>query len=626
MTLLSPLSLFWLASVPALVWLWRFASSRHQTRIPSLIPFEHLLRRPPTRRTRVLVNVLFWLQLIALVLLAFALAEPVWQGRRSSTILAVLDTSASMGASGGGASPFQRATRDLLSRIDRQFPPARFLVVTTSPVRLLTPEPTSDAAELHRLIEAVTVADLGGNLSVARRIGQAMLDGDADRTVVLTDEPAPKDLEPTVTFRSFGSAGPNVAIVGVDAYEPLCRAPVGGTGPSATQLTVMAQNFSAHAQRVNVVLRANGRVAARAALRLQAASRTPVSLGLPDGTTGPVEVELRAPKDVLASDNRVWLTLQGTDTRSVAVASDRPAFVDTVGRWLDACPRIAWKPATAGAPDASAADILITDHPALAQSWSFNSAQDHGEQGHPSAGRVEPWPSSVIAFAPPQPAARLLLTHWLANPAHPIGDYLEPLLAVPAALAPVPSAVPGSEVALWAIVQGQKVPLVSAAAHGGRRAVTIALDPVQTPNASPVILAFLNSLRWLTASRGLITTGESLTVGPFAPGHVRVERPRGGDDLVAPSGGLVRYDATDQAGRYRFSQGRLHVERAVNFLDPVESDTLHRVSTWGTDAARPAPAHEPGRSPHSLVHWLLGLLVIVLFLEWVMYSRKGRQA
>jgi len=603
MHLLSPLSLLWLASVPALVWLWRFASSRHQTRIPSLIPFEHLLRRPPSRRTRVLVNVLFWLQLIALVLLALALAEPVLLSRRSSTVLAVLDTSASMGAS-GGTSPFQHAARDLLSRIDRQFPPARFLVVTTAPVRLLTPEPTSDAAELHRLIEALEPADLGGNLSVARRIGQAMLGGEADRTVVLTDEPAPKDLEPTVTFRSFGSSRPNVAIVGLDAYEPLCRAPVGGAGPSATQLTVMVQNFSSHAQRVSVALRANGRVAARATPRLESASRTPISLGLPDGTTGPVEVELSAPKDVLAADNRVWLTLQGTDTLSVAVASDRPAFVDTVGRWLDACPRIAWKPVTAGAPEANTADILITDQAALAQSWS----------------------SSVIAFAPPQPSARLLLAHWLASPAHPIGDYLEPLVAVPAALAPIPSAVPGSEVALWAVVQGQKVPLVSAAAHGGRRAVTIALDPVQTPNASPVILAFLNSLRWLTASRGLITTGESLTVGPFEPGEVRVERPRGGGELVAHSGGLVRYDATDQAGRYRFSQGRLHVERAVNFLDPVESDTLHRASTWGTDAARPAPASEPGRSPHSLVRWLLGLLVILLLLEWLVYSRKGRQA
>ncbi len=59
MTLLFPLGLFGLVSVPVLVWLWRHAASTHQTNIPSLVPFANLLRRPPRRRTRLVTNLLF---------------------------------------------------------------------------------------------------------------------------------------------------------------------------------------------------------------------------------------------------------------------------------------------------------------------------------------------------------------------------------------------------------------------------------------------------------------------------------------------------------------------------------------------------------------------------------------
>ena len=120
MTFLSPLGLVGLASVPVLIWLWRFAASRHQTVLPSLVPFEHLLRRPPTRRTQLLANLLFWLQAAALVLASLSLAEPMLLTARTRTVLVLLDTSASMGASVGGPSPFQRATRALSARLARK--------------------------------------------------------------------------------------------------------------------------------------------------------------------------------------------------------------------------------------------------------------------------------------------------------------------------------------------------------------------------------------------------------------------------------------------------------------------------------------------------------------------------
>ena len=111
MSLLSPLALLWLGSVAALLWLWRLSATRRQTRVPSLVPFVHLLRRPPHRRSRLFINLLFWLQLAALIILAFVLAQPVWFRPATKTVLVIVDTSASMEARLRGPSAFTRAIR-----------------------------------------------------------------------------------------------------------------------------------------------------------------------------------------------------------------------------------------------------------------------------------------------------------------------------------------------------------------------------------------------------------------------------------------------------------------------------------------------------------------------------------
>ncbi|MBI2495056.1 MAG: VWA domain-containing protein, partial [Candidatus Omnitrophica bacterium] len=120
MHLLSPLGLLGLLSLPVLLWLWRLSAARRPVHVPSLIPFEHLLRRQPRRRTRLVVNGLFWLQLAALAGLALALAQPVVFQRQANTSLIVLDTSASMGARWKGSTAFEHARRALLERIERK--------------------------------------------------------------------------------------------------------------------------------------------------------------------------------------------------------------------------------------------------------------------------------------------------------------------------------------------------------------------------------------------------------------------------------------------------------------------------------------------------------------------------
>jgi len=550
MSFLMPWGLAALASIPALIWLWRFAASRQQTVLPSLVPFEHLLRRPPTRRTQLLVNLLFWLQAAALLLASLALAEPALLTARTRTVLVLLDTSASMAASVGGPSPFQRATRALSSRLARKRPGERFFVVGTAPVRAITEAPSSDAMVLRQQVDRAGPSDMAGNLAVARRIGQALLGVPPDEILVLTDEPPPQRRDPAVTFQSFDEPMPNAAVIGVDAHEPLCS-----TGDAKVVVTI--QHAADIPQEVTVTATHQGRILTKRSEPLEPAGRVSVTVPVPEGASGLLDIAIRARRDALAVDNRAAVPLRGSAPIPVVVASEHPDFLDTVGRWLAACPRIAWTPRapdalTPAPPDA----ILVTDH----------------------AERASSWPGGSMVFARGRARATPVLTQWLIDTPHPVGEYLDQVEAVATAVALSQAQPQWGDPVVWGLADGRRVPLVQAASlpaqrlagqagQQGRRTVAILADPTAGSDSVPLLLVFLNGLRWVAGS-----------------------------------------------------------PERVTIVDPAESNTMTRLSTWGAEPLSSlTPTRQAPRFRHPIAPWLLGVLALVLAVEWGLYLRKMRR-
>ncbi|OGX40177.1 MAG: hypothetical protein A3C53_07530 [Omnitrophica WOR_2 bacterium RIFCSPHIGHO2_02_FULL_68_15] len=586
MSFLSPWSLLWLASIPVLVWLWRLVSVRRRVVVPSLVPFEHLVARTPKRRGRLAVNALFWLQLGALAGLAAALAQPILFRPSAKLTLVILDTSASMTANDA----FDRARRALLAHLAGKPPTAQVFVVATAPVLPLLPQPTSDALVLTRALEALRPSDLGGNLSTAERIGRALLAAVPDETLIVTDEPRP-DPPPSGAVRwvSVGSPRPNVALVGLDAQGPLCRA-------SDARVIATVQNFSGEAMPVAVRAIQGGRRLAEATVQLSPRERRSVSLAIPEGTEGQIELALDAPRDALALDNRAWLDVGRRAALPVVVRARAPEIRSTLAGWLGACQALNWT-----------TDETRAAHPALV-------ITDRADQ-------VTPADAAALVFFPP--ADRLpVMSHWVVSPDHPVGAYLPSVVAVSATLN-LAEVEPGTGVpVVWALVAGREFPVILANEREGRRMVDIRLDPSGSMSSTPLLLAFFNSLRWLMGYRDAQTPGEPLTASGFAPGPVRVHRPDGSTDTVESSGGTVRYEETTLSGRYRFVQGSREQSAAVNFFDPLESNLSERISTW-----RPLPDavpmdHPPRPAAHPLASSLTILLLVLLLLEWWWYSTK----
>lgn len=586
MSLLSPLALLWAASIPVLLWLWRLAATRRQVRVPSLVPFEHLLKRPPRRRTHLVVNLLFWLQLLALALATLALAQPVLFGSRAKTVLVVVDTSASMEA----AHAFERAQQALLARLARKAPTEQWFLMTTAPVMPATPQPTSDPAVLARAVRALQANHLGGNLATTARIGRSLMGVAPAAILVVTDESPPATPTGTaVEFVTVGQLLANVAIVGLDTRGALCQ-------PAEARVMVTMQNFSDESAPVTVAAAHNGRRLAATDVTPAPHARDTLSLAIPAGTEGLVEILLRAARDGLSVDDRAWFDMQRRATLPIVVQTRSPAIGKTLATWLGACEALTWGSET---PSTGQPFVLITDH------------------DNPLASAAS---ASLIVHPPAEPHP--LLSYWVTSAAHPIGSYLAPVERVAASLNLTAGLGAAGTPIVSGLVGGRKTPVVVADERDGRRVASLFLDPAGAEDSTPVLVAFFNSVRWLMGESQTVTTGEPIVISGLRSGSVSVRRPDGAVDVIDAPGGIVSYEATTRAGLYRLTQGSTAVTRAVNFFDPLESNLLTRPSTWHASPDVSPTARSPQRTAHPLASTLLLLLVILVLLEWWRYCGK----
>ena len=600
MSFLAPWALIWLGSVPVLLWLWRLASTQRQIRIPSLVPFEHLVRRQTRRRTRLVVNWLFWLQLALLIGLALALAQPILLRPRATTILAILDTSASMGARAGGRSVFERAKRELQRQIEQKAATDRVFLVATSPPAPVLPQPTTDTNMLTRAIRALPVSHLDGNLAATVRIGRVLLGGEPDELIVVTDEPPPADrLPPNVRWVRVGEPQPNVAIVGFDARGSLCA-------PAEARIVTTVQNFSGEPALVELAASQRGRGLSRTRAELAPHARVSVPLPIPSETEGELEIILEGPRDGLDVDNRAWFQMRRAATLPVVVHTEDVSFAQAMSRWLSACPAVPW---TTTPPSDGGGYLLVTNQE--------------------EALSLSPAPSAIMVFRLPAGQAGSprtptpLLAHWVVSSDHPIGAYLAPLEVVAARLDLSATAASGSGLpVVSALVHGRKLPIIVAEERDGRRLVRCFLDPSGSQESTPMILAFFNSLRWLMGSSHPPTVGEPLTLGGFEPGTITVRRPNGSTEHVEAARGMLQYDGTTLAGRYQFSQRSTEVTVGVTFIDPLESNLLDRVSTWRAMSEPLVTLDTPRRVTQPLASMLMWLLLIMVLAEWWLYAFK----
>lgn len=616
MSLLAPLGLLALLTLPVIVILHMLRERRRRVVVPSLLLWQLMPRKQEAqRRRRLPLTLLLLLHLLAAALLGFALAKPQWslalfEGERHTAV--IIDTSTSMAApapGGGTRLEVARArARDLIGAMGTRG--SVTLIAAGAQARLLDSAGVDGAPRLLAALEAIEAAGTGTDLASALTLAEAALQGrPAPRVVVITDaalpalaatlngRPAPLPIE----WQSVGAPLDNRAIV---ALATRAR----GSGP--VQVYARAVNYGARPIRTLLRLYGDGQLLDTRPVTLQANGEAELTWAVPRGVAL-LRAELDGDDGLPTDDTASVSLLQTRPVRALLVS----ASPDALERALRAVPGLELTIMDPIAYAGSDADLTIFDG-FLPESW-------------PAGG--------VIAIRPP-PGSPLLTV--ASRGREPIDD---------AALRVAPGATLLEGVSLGTVQFGQvrevtppegfsvllsrgEQPLMLRGRVGASEIAVWAFDLGQgnltTRLAFPVLVA--RTVRDLTPSAPPASAllGETITLRPD-PRATRLElgAPDGSVELLEVPPGEALTLSLDQPGVYslaeRAGDRTLYTGRLpVNAGAALESDLTPRElpRTIGGSPATTGPADEQ----RSLWPWLAGGALVVMLVEWLYVHGRPR--
>lgn len=575
-----PLALMAAAALPALaaIYILRHRFRRRQVSSLMLWRFRVQSKEGGAKVHRLQLPLLFFLELLALLLLVVAATGPHWKLARSTRpLIVVLDDSFSMRAVSGNVSAQARA-REALQKLYRfQPPPSTRLILAGKEPQLLG-TPARNWSEVNKLLDqwACWSPDTSINAAVTRA---TELGKQQANILVLTDHPPPeqKIANPRLQWLSFGAPMANIAFVNasrsVNGEEDRCLLEIA--------------NFSKTGQSAGLLVQAGTNTPQRTDLQLGPGERQRIVLNIP-ATVSQFSAELSP--DALAEDNRVQLLPPIRHRVRVEVALTNSALTELVDRTLAA---------TGLRASISANPELIIHHSDASpnnSAWSLN------------------WsiPEKATALTGP----------FIIDDSHPLGQGVGLVGAVWAA----GSSMTNSKTDVPVILAGN-VSLVSTHEDiTGRQFLTMNLDPelstvTKTPDW-PIL--FFNILQWrareipglldsnarLGAEVRLKTTGDPVSVR--WPDGQEKSFPRTGDQLLLD---------TPLPGVYSVAMSGSTNSFAVNPLAADESDLQGSASgQWGNWETGVENRYEQSPMAWMFALGALGLLTAHL---WFLAAGKG---
>lgn len=213
MHFLLPWALLGLVAIGGLVVAYRLHARHRDRTVPALFLWgrESVMAESGRRRDRLKTPPLFFLELLALVLLAVAAAEPCLRRGAPPAPVVLFDTSPSMRARlPDGSTPASRALTALRRDLARIDPLAVRLVTTEGQQGLLPPEEALQRLDAWRRENAATgAAEPSDRLALADSLRTP-----GGELLVYSDHAPAEDvaLPPGTRFRAFGEPVPNAAI------------------------------------------------------------------------------------------------------------------------------------------------------------------------------------------------------------------------------------------------------------------------------------------------------------------------------------------------------------------------------------------------------------------------------
>jgi hypothetical protein len=577
--LATPWALLGLLALPALAAIYLLRSRFRRVPVSSLMLWADQLqaRQGGLRLDRLQTPLLFFLELMALALLAVAAADPrAATGQAARPLVVVLDDSYSMQA-GGAESPRCQA----LAALDEELRgggdyAVRFVLAGKAPQAL--GEPVRGASEALALLDGWKCRAPECRLEEA--IGFAgELGGTKAVLLVLTDHaPAVPPEKGRVRWWAFGKARPNVAFV--NAARSVQQ--------KGQRCLLEIANLSAQTQATRLVIEAEGGGVVHAeALRLTPGQTRRVAFQVKPDTPA---LTARLGDDALDIDNRVTLLPEAKPPVSLRVRIADEVLRPLVERALQATGRTVM--------DRARPELLFTDT----------------EDADPES--PDTWVIRLLA----EKDAEAFVGPFVLDRTNPLTEGLS-LQGV------VWGAGKGRSLPGMPVVLAGNVPLVTDAegptgGHELRVRLRPDLSTLQDTPAWPVLV--WNIVQWRGAQapglrRVNLRLGESaVLITPPEVQEVEVIAADGSRRKVPVHDRHVLIPA-DDVGRYQVVAGGAHHGFAVNALDRAESDLRAcAAGQWGEWAMA-----DTGATEVRSLSWLLLLLVLGVLTAHVALVARG---
>ncbi|MEX2503976.1 MAG: VWA domain-containing protein [Egicoccus sp.] len=625
MRLLTPLGLVAAAAAVPLV-LWYLLRPRRRRVVVGSTFLWRAVERPATAATpwqRFRGDVTFWLVLLALLALAFALAGPavpVPVALGDHTIL-IVDNSGSMLADEDGTSRAELARREATEMTASLAPGQEVSVIEAGARARIALSGSSDAREVARALAGIAPRHAPADLADAFTLATS-LQRPGQRTVVhlITDAMVPADAAavapPGLTVGAVGTDRPNVALT------RLTSAPLGS---GEHQVLAQVRSFAQTAVSGRLILEVDDVAVLEQSLRLAPRTTEDVVVTVP-AVAGDRGARLTA-RLVLGEDvtGAVPDVLHFDDTATTVLAENRDLTVLLAGpgnTFLEAAltsvPGLTVETAATVPDDLTAVDLLVVDRVAAPDRLTVPSLL------------IAPtsWPDGIVADGT---ADLPSLTYQSTEHALLADVDLTGLAVASTAVVEAPS--------LTALAASPDAPLLLAGRVGDAPTAVVPFDLLASDlplrPAWPLLVA--NAARWLTgggAGSGAVPAGSLVALqAPAGTTGMVAHAPVGS----APEGSRgereVRIDPgaptllVDEVGTWEITftgtEGPVGEPLVLPVTSALEEGDLSKPRP---EPGTPAAGGEPqmGEGLRTLVWPLVLGALVVLLLEWG-WSQGGRQ-
>lgn len=596
----SPWALWLLASLPVIILMYILKQKFEERKVGSIYLWQQVLRdiEVNTPWQRLKKNLLLYLELLAVLFLVFAVSDPYVNagGRLYSNLVIVIDNTGSMNSRYEDGTRLEKARKMAEEMIESSGTDANITLLAIGRNPRVELGKTSNKDEAVARLRAIrpgnSSGDINDSVSLVRAIVKQYEGNSGYKAVFYTDSPVNTgDLNAEVV--SLASELSNASLDYISYSEE----------DGKLTVLVRATNRSKEPATREISLYGDDRVLDIRNVELQAGKTETVYFnGIPAGASH-IWAEYTE-EDDLPQDNQVYGVVRASEPKKALLVSKSNVFIEKA---LSAIEGLELYKTNPGEDIEEGFDLYILDAAAperLPESGGILLIDPAAGNGLVNiGGELEGGTADIQQ--------------------HPLTRYMEGAAFTVSGLKRI-------EAPFWAdvLVKVGANPAVLTGEYKGRKAAVIAFDlhdsdfalTAEYPIFMYSLAAYLAGIQ--TGEDSSYLCGDPVDLNPVPEAeNITVRDPEGQlftPELAYP---MLPFDDTDQPGIYEVIQKTEADERlssfAVNF--PVQSESIG-YDTVGKIAQEAQAANgTPGGM--RLRSWLIGLLLLAIAVEWVVYIR-----